>query len=179
MVQIQAADPNGDPLRFAVHFRRHGHQRWIKLEDKLDKPQYPWDTTGVADGVYEVRVVASDDPANPPGSALDDARISRAVVVDNTAPVVANLAAKADKGKAALSGTVTDAGSRVVRIEYSVDTNDEWVAVLPKDGICDSGREAFSVEVPDLEGGAHRLAVRVTDEYKNTGYGSVEVTVEE
>jgi len=178
MVRIQAEDPNGDPLRYAVYFRRLGNERWIELTKKLTKPEYAWDTTGVADGVYEVRVVAADAPANPPASALEAARISRPVVVDNAPPTVTGLAAKPGKGNATLSGTVTDAVSRVVQIEYSVDTNDEWIAVLPKDGMCDSQKESFSLTVPDLEPGTHRLAVRAIDEYKNAGYDSVEVTVE-
>ncbi|KKK56532.1 hypothetical protein LCGC14_3063580, partial [marine sediment metagenome] len=34
MIQIKAADPNSDPLRYAIHFRRVGRKLWIKLVDK-------------------------------------------------------------------------------------------------------------------------------------------------
>jgi len=178
MIQIQATDPNGDPLSFKIEFRRLGHRRWITLAEKLGEPKYAWDTTGLAEGTYEVRVEASDTPSNPPPAALAAARISRPVVVDNAPPAVKALkAADGGKGTATFSGTVTDATSRIVRIHYAVDTNDEWVAVLPTDGMCDSQTESFSVRIAQIEPGAHRLAVRVVDEYGNTGYDAVEVDV--
>jgi len=178
MIRVQASDPNGDALAYSYYFRRRGRKVWIKLAEKSSQSSYAWDTTGLADGPYEVRVVASDEPDNPRGQALEAGRISRAVVVDNNPPAVSGLKAKdAGGGRAVLSGKVADTTSRIVRIDYAVDTNDEWRPVLPADGICDSPSEAFSVTIPELEPGVHRLAVRVTDEYNNTGYASVEVTV--
>lgn len=178
IVVVKASDPNRDKLQFAFHFRRLGDKRWIKLTEKHAQPNYPWDTLGVADGTYELRVTVSDGGSNPTGSALTAARISRPVIVDNTPPEVADLVVKAaGKGKLGLAGKVADAGSRIGKIEYSVDTNDEWTVVGAADGICDSQRESFSTTIEDLEAGTHRIAVRVTDEFNNTGYASVEMTV--
>ena len=178
MIRVQASDPNGDSLAYSYYFRRRGRKLWVKLLERSDRSSYAWDTTGLADGPYEVRVIASDEPDNPRGQALAVGRISRAVVVDNNPPAVSGLKAKdAGGGRALLTGKVADTTSRIVRIDYAVDTNDEWTPVLPDDGICDSTREGFSVTVPELEPGVHRLAVRVTDEYGNEAYTSVEVTI--
>ena len=178
IIMAKAADPNGDDLQYAVHFRRDGHKRWIQLAEKLTEPLYSWDTLGVGDGSYQIRVTVSDARANPPATALTAARISRPVIVDNAPPQLTELAVKpAGKGKVNLAGKVADATSRVRTIEYSVNTNDEWAVITPDDGICDSQRESFSATIDQLDAGAHRIAVRVTDEFNNIGYASVEVTV--
>ncbi len=178
IIMAKAADPNGDDLQYAVHFRRDGHKRWIQLAEKLTEPLYSWDTLGVGDGSYQIRVTVSDARANPPATALTAARISRPVIVDNSPPRVVDLAVKpAGKGKVSLAGKIADATSRIRTIEYSVDTNDEWTVITPDDGICDSQRESFSATIDQVDAGAHRIAVRVADELSNTGYASVEVTV--
>jgi len=178
MINTKAADPNRDALRYKILFRRKGNKLWIKLTDKHTSPTYAWDTTAVGDGTYEVRVEVTDAPANAPAAALTAARISRAFVGDNTPPTVPDLLVKpAGKGSLGLSGKVADAISRITRIEYAVDSNDEWLALSAGDGICDSQTESFATTLKDLEAGAHRIGVRVTAEYGNTAHASVEVTV--
>ena len=177
-ITVKAADGNGDPLQYSFFFRRSGNKLWIKLAENATAGLYVWDTTGVGDGTYEVRAEVTDEAANSPASAGTDARISRAVVVDNTGPVVVDLAVKADgAGKLSLTGRVTDAASRITAIEYAVDSNKKWLALLAADGICDSRKESFAATVKDLDAGAHLVAVRVTDEYGNVGHASVEATV--
>ena len=58
-----------------------------------------------------------------------------------------------------------------------MDSQTEWQAVLPTDGICDSDDERFAFSVPDLKAGAHRIAVRATDFFGNVAHGAVTVTV--
>lgn len=176
-IGIQAADPNGDPLQFKLEFRQIGAANWVTVVKKTDKPMYIWDTQTVGDGTYELRVTASDAPANPAGSAREASRVSEPIVVDNTPPQVEKLAAKAAAGSASVTGAAVDAASRIVAISYSVDSADEWVAILPTDGIADSGREAFTFDAKDLDPGTHRIAVRAVDLLGNVGYGVVNVTV--
>ena len=176
-VEIRATDQNSDKLRFEIAFREIGSEGWIVITDDLMTPKFIWDTRGVGDGTYELRVEASDDPSNPAGQALSAARISEPVVVDNTAPVVGRLSAKIEGQKVAVAGQVEDATSRISEIEYSVNSQEKWHAVGPADGICDSNVEKFSFDVEDLKGGTYRIAVRTTDIYGNVGYGSVSVRV--
>jgi hypothetical protein len=176
-VDIKALDQNGDKLRFEIAFRDIGSEGWIVITDDLMLPKFIWDTRGVGDGTYELRVEASDDPSNPAGQALSIARISEPVVVDNTAPVVGRLSARLAGEKVVVAGQVEDATSRVAEIEYSVNSQDKWHAVGPSDGICDSNVEKFSFDVEDLKPGTYRIAVRATDIYGNIGYGSVSVRV--
>ena len=177
-IQAQASDPNDDALLYEFFFRQTDRKKWIKLLKESPEPMYAWNTLTVPDGTYEVRVEVSDVADNAPSAALTAARISRPIVIDNSQPKATDLAVKnLGKGSVSLSGQVDDALSPIRQIDYSVDSNDKWVTILPTDGICDSQKEAFSATVSDLEAGTHRIAVRVTDAYNNTGYASVEVTI--
>jgi hypothetical protein len=131
----------------------------------------------VGDGVYELRVTAEDSPANPPGSDLSGWRISAPLIVDNTPPMVTHLAARLRGEEVSVTGTADDAGSRLATIHYAVDSQEDWVAVLPADGIADSLREDFTFSLEDLAPGPHRIAVKVTDLFGNAGYGTLSVTV--
>ncbi len=176
-VKITAADPNGDKLTFTVAFRQQGTDKWITITDKLAAPAYVWDTRTIGDGVYELRVTASDKASNTPGSALETARISQRIVVDNTPPVIKPLSAKPAGKAVSISGQVIDASSRIASIEYAVDSQSQWRPVLPKDGIADSKREQFAFQLKDLAAGAHRIAIRAKDIYGNAGYASASVTI--
>jgi len=175
IIQIKASDENGDALRCTVAFRELGADKWVVITDKLTVPVFAWDTRTVGDGTYELRVTASDEPSNPPSAALSASRISDPVVVDNTSPTVPDLQARQAGAVVKVTGRAADAGSRVVSIQYAVDSQDDWTEVLPADGICDSDSEKFSFEVKDLKAGPHRIAVRVADEFNNVGYAAVAV----
>lgn len=175
-IQIGASDPNEDELTYSVAFREAGTDKWIEIAEKLDEPAYFWDTRTVADGTYQIMVTASDLPSNPPAASLKATKTSDPVVVDNTAPLLRSLIGRRGSATILLSGTAVDASSRIVAIHYSLDSQDDWIAVLPKDGICDSGKETFAVTIRDVKPGPHRIAVRVADVHGNVGYGSVSVT---
>ena len=177
MITIQAADPNGDKLIYSLDYRRIGSETWVLITDKHAKPMYVWDTLSVGDGEYELRVTAKDSPTNVSTAALGGSRIAERIIVDNTPPVIEGLSAKATGLAAMVRGAVTDAGSRIVSIAYTIDSKDTWKTTLSSDGICDSGAEKLAIQIKDLDPGAHRIAVRVTDQYGNIGYGYTSVTV--
>ena len=62
----------------------------------------------MADGRYEVKVVASDAAANPPGQGKTASRVSDPVVVDNTPPVIGDLKATEQGGGGAKIATAGD-----------------------------------------------------------------------
>jgi sugar lactone lactonase YvrE len=176
-IAIQAADPNGDQLAFTIEYRQVGTDNWIKVADKLDKPAYSWDSRTVSDGTYEFRVTASDSPSNPPATALTASKVSTPVVVDNTPPVVKELAARVAGNKVFAGGLAVDSGSRIAAIHYSLDSATEWIMILPEGGICDSDKEKFSFDLKDVKPGTHRLSVKVVDAFGNTGFGTITVNV--
>ena len=88
-----AHDANDDELKYAIYFRGENQHEWLLLKDKLDQKYYSWDTTGMADGGYYLKIVASDAPSNPPDVALTTERESERFEIDNTPPVIEKLQA--------------------------------------------------------------------------------------
>jgi hypothetical protein len=173
MIKIQAADPNKDQLELSIYFRRDDGP-WIRIVDELGEPQYAWDTRSVSDGTYELKVVASDSPANPPALALEAARISDPVTVDNTAPTIDRVKLAWADGKLTVSGRASD-NSRIATIAWLLDSDEKWTPVLPDDGIADRSTESFTFSPGELSRDAHRVAIKVTDAFGNTAYHSITI----
>jgi hypothetical protein len=57
-------------MEYALYFRSGTRGPWILLQDKIREAQYAWDTRGVADGRYQLRVQASDRKSNGPSAGL-------------------------------------------------------------------------------------------------------------
>ena len=178
LIEWAATDVNGDTLVYDVFFREVERSGWIRLAEDVAKAPYRWDTRSVADGLYQVRVVAKDTPDNPPRTALSAGRVSDTIVVDNSPPEIKDLAAsKLAAGRVYIQADLGDDWTNVSRCHYSVDSNEKWTAVLPDDGIFDSQSEQVRFRVGPLDVGDHRIAVRVIDEQDNVGYAVVSVTI--
>jgi hypothetical protein len=175
----QAADPNGDRLTFDLYFRGQGEPNWIRLEKNLVQPSFPWDTSTVADGWYEIKVVASDRLDNPADTALEDARVSDPILVDNTPPLIEKVETEVRGTEAAVRFVVRDATDWITEAAYAVDSAEDWHAVGPADGLFDSPREEIRFVVRDLAKGPHRLALRASDKAGNIARAAVTVTVKE
>lgn len=165
-------DPNGDALVYDVEYKALGDDEWRVLRVGLTEAVVAWDTTAMPDGRYVVRVTASDAPENPPALALTGEKDSRSFEIDNTAPTLAPTLAPGGRG---IRVTARDAGSRILRLEYSVDA-DRWQEVYPVDGINDSNEETyeFEVETGD-EAGSRVVVLRVTDRLGNVATGRIDV----
>lgn len=166
----RADDPNGDELRFDLHYRRVGDAHFRPLARDLDDVVFTWDTSTVPNGRYFVRVTANDSPSNPADLVQSGDRESVAFDVDNTPPVVeAKLEGGFVKAKA------TDADTAIRSLEWALDGS-HWRALHPEDGLSDSGVEAFSFPAPTGEGpGPHVLVLRATDRLGNVGTTRLEL----
>ncbi len=178
IIKWKAEDANGDQMRYDVYFRMIGHPRWILLKEDNKTSEFKWDTSKVADGRYEIRVVAKDEPSNPPLTALATDRISDILVIDNSPPSVEQIASKlAGKGKMRVHAVLVDGHSPVSAAQYAVDSSDKWVAVLAEDDLFDSPRETISFVLEDLEPGEHVVTIRARDDADNTGYATTVVNI--
>ena len=178
-IAFSASDENNDALEFSLDFRRLGRSGWICLEDKLDQPRFEWDSQTVEDGRYEVRVTADDYKSNSTATALTGSRISDPVVIDNSAPAITDSAVKIDGDSVTLMLSVEDALTIVGKVQYTVDSNDEWIATLPDDSVYDTRNEQFTIAIDELSAGDHVIAVAVSDDLENTMYQTFEVTIQE
>ena len=174
----EASDPNNDTLQYALYFRAGTHGQWVLLKEKIKEVQFVWDTRTIADGAYEVKVVASDAAANPHDTGKTASRISDPVVVDNTPPAIGDLTSKAVDGGIQIDCKAVDHTSTVANVEYSVDSNDDWQAVEASDKIFDSPEETVTFTVGQLTPGAHQITIRATDSHGNQAYESLSVNTE-
>src|SRR5439155_21242757 len=133
----EASDPNSDELIYSVYFRAGSRSPWILLKDKIKETTYEWDTRLVADGRYEIRVVASDEHANALGAGKTASRVSDPIQVDNTPPAIANIKATSGADQVRIQFDASDRSSTLASLAYTVDSSDDWQTVLPVDKIAD------------------------------------------
>ncbi|HEV2882477.1 MAG TPA: hypothetical protein VGX24_14455 [Pyrinomonadaceae bacterium] len=172
-LQWQAEDRNDDTLEYAVYYRAQSEREFHLLKDKLRDNFYTVDGAALGDGRYIFKVVATDAPENPLGAALSGERTSEPVEVDNTAPTVRATGEPVSSGeRARVSFVVEDARGRVRRADVSVDGG-AWRAVFPEDGIADSPRETFALDLPLAGAGEHTISLRGFDASGNVGSARV------
>ena len=174
-----AADPDGDPVSVDIQIRKRGTDAWTAAAHYDPPPPMAgeapsggdsgsregkviWDASGVDEGVYDVRAVASDQPSNPPGEGLTwAADLPIPARVDHTPPVITS-----KRVDGAVEVLVTDSGSAVVRLEVLEGTR---VVASPRcaDGVCDGTRESFRIAKEDA-GAPGTRTLRATDAAGNT-----------
>ena len=166
-------NPDADTLRYRLYYRKEDQTAWrdiLKVDEILTKTDFEWETLGLPEGKYRVRVEASDEASNPPDQVQKHALESSPVLVDNTPPVVSTLALVGRK----LRVRVVDGASTIARVEVSYDGRTEWRPIAPSDGIFDAADESFDADVSMLvPTGPHIIAVRA---YDSAGNSSVKET---
>jgi hypothetical protein len=176
-IDWKAEDENGDQLIYKIDFRKTGRSGWIKLKDELDKTAFDWDSRTVEDGIYEIRVTASDELSNDQSTKLTGSRISDPVTIDNTPPVIESHKLQVSDAKAVLDLKVKDQYSVIESLSYAIDSNEKWISVLPRDGIFDTTEEDFTITISDLKPGQHVLALKVSDVEGNTMYKTFDIEI--
>jgi hypothetical protein len=176
-INWEATDPNNDALQFAVYFRQGAESPWILLKDKLTDTSFDWDTRAVADGRYEVKVVASDASANVPGEGKTASRVSDPILIDNTPPVIGDLKYDQAGQEVKVSFRVVDRSGTVAGADYAVDSSKDWQAILPSDNIWDSPEETAAFKIDALQPGAHQVTIRATDAKGNQAFENIIVNV--
>lgn len=172
-LQWTAEDRNGDRLEYAVFYREAGETNFKPLRDNLTDNFLTIDGQALADGRYIFRITARDSLSNPANLALSGERTSEPVDVDNTAPVISPVGSPQINGeRARVQFEATEAASFLNRAEYSVDGG-EWQTVYADDGISDSPRERFTVEITVTNAGERAITLRVFDVNGNAGNARV------
>lgn len=174
-IQWQAEDRNGDTLEYSIYYRALNEQTFRLLKEKQRDNFFTIDGATLADGRYVIKIVASDAPDNPAGKALTGERLSEPIDIDNTPPVVrvaGEPQVRADGIRVIFD--VEDATGRIKRADISVDGS-SWNPIFPDDGIADSSRERYTIDVPVTTPGEHTISLRAFDGSANIG--SVSVTV--
>lgn len=181
-ISYKAEDDNKDTLTYKVDFRKLGRTSWIELKDELTDDNIEWDGGTVEDGRYEVRVTASDMRSNTTITQLEGSRISEPVVIDNTGPVIGDIDAEAlvdeDGPCRIFKFDVADLLSAIDKVEYTIDSNADWIGAVPDDLVYDTTDEGFIIKVDpkkDLPPGDHVLTIKATDAVGNVTYKTLDV----
>jgi hypothetical protein len=166
-------NPDNDKLRYRLFYKPIGGANWFSIvdsEEELTKPSYSWDTNGLPEGHYRVRVDASDELSNPPDRVTRHSLESRTIIVDNTPPQLTKLTLAGTR----LQGTASDGIGPIARIEFQVVGGKSWFPVFPTDSVFDTATESFDVDVSNyVPTGPHLVVVRAFD----SGGNSVSRTV--
>lgn len=124
-----------------------------------------WETTKEKDGNYIVRFTLNDRISSP-----DDARQTinlRAMVIDNTAPVIKTAQAKKiQENMLSISITAADLNSPIANGKFKIDEED-WCALAFAPGSSGSRTATLTASnIPCLPS-AHKILIRITDRAGN------------
>jgi hypothetical protein len=172
-LQWQAEDRNSDTLEYGVYYRAVNESNFRLLKDHIRETFYTVDAASLSDGQYVFRVVASDDLDDPAAMALSGDRISEPIDIDNTPPVVRSggqIQVTGDRVRAVFD--VEDTTGRIKRADVSIDGS-QWREFFPDDGIADSSKERYSIDLTVAGPGEHTISLRAFDNSNNVGNISV------
>jgi hypothetical protein len=164
----KGSDDNDDSLEYSIYFRGEGESDWKLLAKEISDTFYTLDGTSLPDGLYRLKVVATDGPSNPYGKALIGELISRPFVISNATPVVTVISQNVNGKRVAVAFHAKVGAGHIASGEFMIDGG-EWFLVFPNDGIADSPDEDFQLTTPDLAPGEHLIGLRASDGNGNTG----------
>ena len=169
-------NPDSDQLRFRVQYRfdtqPNVFRDLTKVDDVLTKAELEWDTSSLPEGVYRVRVEASDEIANPPDRITRHTLESGPILVDNTPPVFRSLTVQGRRVKA----DIVDGLGPIARIDFAVDGRTDFRPLSSVDGVLDEPTEQVDVDFGKIvAAGNHLIAVRAFDQAGNFVVRDVEM----
>jgi hypothetical protein len=174
-IKWKAENPDGDNLRYRLSYvqeKRAVYRPLLRESEIVTTSEQNWETDGVPDGYYRVRVEASDEFDNPEPLAQKNSAESEPFLVDNHPPHLPELRAQSDR----VIGKARDDQGPITRLEFSVD-GIEWKLLLPDDRLLDAREEAFSLPFSQLPKGSHSVMVRASDARNNTSTREIELNV--
>ncbi len=175
-VTWKATDDNDDTLEYALYFKGDGESDWKLLQKELSDTFCTLDAASLPDGMYTLKIVASDKPSNPFGKFLIGELVSRPFLISNSTPTLEITGQKIDGKRVELQFRARVPAGRVTSAEFSIDGG-EWLLVFPGDGIADSPQEEFQFTTADLGTGEHVIGLRASDSSGNTGTAKAVVKI--
>jgi len=164
----EANDENGDSLNYSISIRKEDENNWRILKENWDKPIYAFDTLSLPDGVYLLKVVASDSPSNPSGMEFTAEKVALPLVIDNSLPTIKNFKVNREKNKLVVTFVAEDLMSSIQEVKYLIRPN-EWKSIFSEDGICDSKQESFRISITLPPQFDNLITVKVQDSHGNIG----------
>ncbi|NMD11277.1 MAG: hypothetical protein GYA74_08895, partial [Acidobacteria bacterium] len=155
-------DENGDVLEYAVALRKDGDTNWRTIEDRWAEEIFAFNTVHYPDGIYQVKVTASDALSNPEGMEKTGERTAGPLLIDNAAPEIRGLEVVRAEGRLTVSFTAVDAFSPVTDARVLLRPGD-WRGGFPEDGIADSKSESYKLRLAIPNGADGLVTILVRD----------------
>lgn len=174
-VKWKTDNADGDALRFRIYYKDEQSSVWrsmLREGDVVTGTEQSWDTDGIPDGYYRVRVEASDELDNPAGFTEKNVGESEPLLVDNSPPAIEGL--KVEKGS--VVGTARDNLGPINKLEYTADGLD-WKPMFPKDDLFDTAVEPFALPLSLLPKGNRAVVIRTSDARGNSTSAELVVDV--
>jgi hypothetical protein len=164
-------DANDDQLSFSIRLIPERGSP-LELEKAWTEQFFTFDTRPVPDGRYRLEVTASDAPSQPFNAALTSTWRTNPFTVDNTPPAVPELTATSEGDGIRVRFVVRDEYSIIADAAIGAD-GENWLSVLPEDGIFDQREETFNVLIPRERVRGDRIVLKVSDASGNEHSTSV------
>lgn len=152
----------------------------VSAQARVTATSCQWDTTGVPDGTYRIKVIATNAPSNPTDPLSAEA-ISAPFVVDNTPPTITidpkRTTVDPNKMTAEIHGVASANLSFVEAVQYRIDGSQDWWAAAPNSGLFDVRNAGFTIVTPALPSGPHTITVEAIDQAGKTADTTTQVSV--
>lgn len=165
-LQWRAEDRNGDKLIYSIYYKEVNDADFKLLVDNLTENFYTIDGLSLPDGRYIFKLVVSDATSNSAKNALKTEKVTEPIDIDNSPPVIKEVEKQVVGNRARAVFEATDS-SYLTRAEYNINGG-QWRKIYPEDGISDSPKERYIVEIP-IESNEVTLTIRVFDSNGNIG----------
>lgn len=174
-------NPDDDDLNYRVFIRRaqagqDGDPGWLRLSglDAITRTELDLNTETLSDGLYELRVIVSDERSNPAELALTHELLSAPFLIDNRKPDWQEV--RFDPATQVVRAKIADSASVVSDVAISIDGGD-FQPVTSKDGVLDSPSEEVQHKVSKLLPGTHTLLLRASDAADNVATAQLVIQV--
>ncbi|MGH9325356.1 MAG: hypothetical protein ACRD2B_01500, partial [Terriglobia bacterium] len=158
-ISWRASDPNQDQLTYSLYLKSADERQWHLLKRNVRETSFGLQPDSLPDGQYQVRLVASDSPSNPPAQALQTKLVSAPFWVDNSPPEIKVVSQSVEAGSAIVHFEAVSKMAPLCRAEIS-SGNGEWKQIVSNDGIVDARQETFTVKVRNLKEGEHVILLK-------------------
>jgi hypothetical protein len=174
-IKWKAENPDNDAVRYRLYYReeRASDERPLLREsDVVTGTEQNWETDGVPDGYYRIRIEASDELENPEPSVQKSSTLSEPFLLDNHPPQLVDLRTQSDR----VIGTARDELGPITKLEFSIDGL-EWKLLQPDDELLDTREEPFALPFKQLPKGKHSVMIRASDARGNLSTRAIDVDV--
>ena len=189
-IEWEINDPDKDSFNVKLLCKKiNSNEEYIQIYPSKDKKverdakqetSFEWDTKGVSDGIYEIKLVVDDVVSNPVDFKIGEFSVNM-VTVSNALPHIeieeeASIVAEVDK-PVIITGITISNLINIAGVQYSLDEG-EWMSASSLSNEFVGNNSGFKIELkPFASVGDHSLLIRAIDEAGNYSDKTIKFTV--